>query len=146
MTVQFNTTTINPTVELFDNLYEELKKQTIKTAPPKQLKQVDSIYLIRVYKTFSEKQPVKWEPYDLQTCTGATADDLTASLNEWVHHCKKQAEWHGYKILTMHVDLLNVTATVLNDYCVEHWQPKEKVYINGPKKKPFPTKAAKHYV
>lgn len=146
MTVQFKYVTSELETLPGDVLFEAFKNNEAKKVILKQLKQVDSIYLIRVYKTFSEKQPVKWEPYDIQTCTNTTAGDLTVYINEWIHHCKNQAEWHGYKILTMGIDALNADFDVLPNYSVEFFKPKEKVYINGPKKKPFPTKAAKHYV
>jgi hypothetical protein len=41
--------------------------------------------------------------------------------------------------------MLNGTGELVKEFCLEYFQPKEKIFINGPKKKPFPAKAAKHY-
>lgn len=142
MTVQFSTYGPNDTAAI-NMLYDEIK--TVLKTPPKK-HAVLPLYLTRVYTTTSNKHPIKWEGFDVQVTSNDSLDCLNDSVKEWVKYCSDKSNWCGYKIVTMHVDPLNGTATVLSDYCVEHWQPKEKVYINGPKKKPYPTKAAKHYV
>ena len=141
MTVQFNTQA-SATYVAIDDLYQEIK-HLVKTPPKKHA--VLPLYLTRVYTTTSNKQPIKWEGFDVQVTSNDSLDCLNDSVKDWVKYCSDKGDWCGYKIVTMHVDPLNATATMLHDYCVEHWQPKEKVYINGPKKKPFPIKAAKHF-
>lgn len=140
MTVQFkaNLTGVNPVYVSFDEML-----QGIAEAPKKQM--VSPLYITRIYTTTSDKKPLKWQAFDHTASTNNDSDFLKQSLEEWIDYCNKLNGYTGYKIVTMAVDHLKGVSQVMPGYCKEHWQVKEKVYINGPKKKPFPAKAAKHY-
>lgn len=140
MTVQFKAslTGASPPVVSFDEIL-----QVLAEAPKKQM--MSPMFVTRVYVTTSEKKPIHWKHFDVSTSTNGDNEYLNESVKEWVKYCSSKSDFNGYKIVTMAVDHLNGVSQVLPEYCAQHWQVKEKVYINGPKKKPFPTKAAKHY-
>lgn len=150
MTVTFKPqlTGVNPVISLMDDIvteqdleaqYKKLFKEPVKQAyPPSQW------WVTRVYHTTSDKPPIKWVPYDY-ACYG-TMQDVESGFLEWIDYLGKNKDLTGFKVCTMQLDMLNGTSAVASQFSKEHFQPKEKVYINGPKKKPFPTKAAKHYV
>lgn len=144
MTAQFKTLVDIPPPPpggvTFDDIY---KPMFTLEAPQKQM--VSPLYVTRIYTTTSEKKPIKWVSFDLSTTTNGDYGYLSEALKEWIKCCSSQSEYTGYMIVTMAVDHLNGVSKVMPEYCKEHWQVKEKVYINGPKKKPFPAKAAKHY-
>jgi len=78
-------------------------------------------------------------------CCNGTLQDTADGFVEWISCLEKNSDLTGYKISTMCLDMLNGTGELAKEFCLEHFQPKEKIFINGPKKKPFPAKAAKHY-
>jgi hypothetical protein len=100
-------------------------------------------WITRVYHTTSDKPPIKWVPANY-SCAG-TLQDTTDDFVKWISCLEKNSDSTGYKISTMRLDMLNGTGELAKEFCLEHFQPKEKIFINGPKKKPFPAKAAKHY-
>lgn len=104
---------------------------------------VSHFWVTRVYRTTSETQPIKWMPIEY-SCY-ATIADVENGFIGWVDYLSKQADYSGFKICTMRLDMLNGTSVVASQFSKEHFQPKEKIFINGPKKKPFPTKSSKHY-
>lgn len=136
MTVQFKP----KTVILSDFTAEEsLFKAMIKQAnQPK-----ESWWVTRSYVTHSEKEPVTWQPYDHSTYTNMESAQL--GFDEWVEYLSKNTTINGYRIITLCLDMPNGKAVFQSNFCKEHFKPVEKVYINGPKKKPFPAKAAKYY-
>ena len=144
MTVQFNTLLTNAhnlddvvTADQLEKSIKTLLKQPLKKYP------VSHWWVTRVYHTASEAQPIKWVPYDY-TCYG-TMQDVESGFLEWIDYLGKNKDLTGFKVSTMCLDMLNGTGEVAKQFCLEHFQPKEKVFINGPKKKPFPAKAAKHF-
>ncbi len=150
MTVQFNTNAAQQVAYYFTDgdavaLTEDNLEKSIKTLLKKPLKQypVSHWWVTRVYHTTSEGQPIKWVPYDY-ACYG-TMGDVESGFLEWIDYLGKNADLTGFKVSTMCLDMLNGTSVVASQFCKEHFQPKEKIFINGPKKKPFPAKAAKHY-
>lgn len=100
-------------------------------------------WVTRVFHTTSDKPPIKWVPYDY-ACYGTMAD-VESGFLEWIDYLGKNKDLTGFKVTTMCLDMLNGTSAVASQFSKEHFQPKEKIFINGPKKKPFPAKAAKHY-
>lgn len=150
MTVTFKTqlTGANPHFTLDDSSVvtaDQLEK-SIKVLLKQPLKQypVSHWWVTRVYRTTSDKPPLNWVPYD-HSCYGTMAD-VESGFIEWIDYLGKNKDLTGFKVTTMCLDMLNGTGEIAKQFCKEHFQPKEKVYINGPKKKPFPTKAAKHYL
>ena len=155
MTVTFNTQ-LNGVVPIFsfddeavvtteeksDTLYTKFFASQETKAKAKQYP-VSHWWVTRVYHTTSDKPPIKWQPHDY-ACYGTMAD-VESGFIEWIDYLGKNKDLTGFKVTTMCLDMLNGTSEVSKQFCKEHFQPKEKVYINGPKKKPFPTKAAKHY-
>lgn len=150
MTVTFNPQLngAKPIASLMDDivsaqdLESQYKKSFYKEKPA--LYPPSQWWVTRIFHTTSEKPPIKWVPYDY-ACYGTMADVENGYI-EWCDYLKNNTNISGYKVVTMCLDMLNGTSEVSKQFCKEHFQPKEKVYINGPKKKPFPTKAAKHYV
>ena len=126
------------TADQLEQSIKTLLSQSITKHPPSQW------WVTRVFHTTSEKPPIKWVPYD--SAHYGTMGDVESGYIEWCDYLKNNSDISGYKVVTMCLDMLNGTSEVSKQFCKEHFQPKEKVYINGPKKKPFPTKAAKHYV
>ena len=149
MTVTFNTqlagahphfTLDDSPVVTADKLEKSIKtllKQPLKKYP------VSHWWVTRVYHTTSENPPIKWVPYDY-ACYG-TMEDVESGFLGWIDYLGKNKDLTGFKISTMCLDMLNGTGELAKEFCLEHFQPKEKVFINGPKKKPFPAKAAKHF-
>ena len=149
MTVTFNTqlTGAHPLYNLDDSpvvTIDQLEK-SIKTLLKQPLKKYPATlwWVTRVYHTTSEKPPINWVPANY-SCTG-TLQDTADGFVEWISFLGKNSDLTGYKISTMCLDMLNGTGELAKEFCLEHFQPKEKVFINGPKKKPFPAKAAKHF-
>jgi len=130
------------TEEISEALYIKFLASQEAKAKVKQYP-VSHWWVTRVYHTISDKPPIKWVPADY-CCTG-TLHDTADGFVEWISCLGKQSDLTGYKISTMRLDMLNGTGELVKEFCLEHFQPKEKIFINGPKKKPFPTKAAKHY-
>ena len=129
------------TEEKSDTLYKKFLASQEAKAKVKQYP-VSHWWVTRVYHTTSDKPPIKWVPANYY-CTGTlqnTADDFAT----WISLLEKNSDLTGYKISTMRLDMLNGTGELVKEFCLEHFQPKEKIFINGPKKKPFPAKAAKH--
>lgn len=119
--------------------YKKFFKASVKQAyPPSQW------WVTRVFHTTSDKPPIKWVAYD--SASYETISGVESGFIEWCDYLKNNSDISGYKVVTMCLDMLNGTSEVSKQFCKEHFQPKEKVYINGPKKKPFPIKATKHYV
>ena len=155
MTVTFNTQlngvvpkfslddeAVTMTGEISETLYKKFLASQEAKAKVKQYP-VSPWWVTRVYLTTSDKPPIKWVPANYY-CTGTlqnTADDFAT----WISLLEKNSDLTGYKISTMRLDMLNGTGELVKEFCLEHFQPKEKIFINGPKKKPFPAKAAKHY-
>lgn len=149
MTVTFNTqiTGAHPhftwddlpvvTSDQLEKSSKVLLKQPLKQYP------VSHWWVTRVFHTTSEKPPIKWVPADY--CCNGTLQDTADGFVEWISYLGKNSDLTGYKISTMCLDMLNGTGELAKEFCLEHFQPKEKIFINGPKKKPFPTKASKHY-
>ena len=100
-------------------------------------------WVTRVYHTTSEKPPINWVPADY-SCYGTMAD-VESGFIEWLDYLPKHKDMSGFKVVTMCLDMLNGTSQLALQFSKEHFQPKEKIFINGPMKKPFPAKAAKHY-
>lgn len=139
----------NPVVSIMDDLVsaqdlESQYKKFFQQAKDKPAYPPSLWWITRVFHTTSDKPPIKWVPYDY-ACYGTMADVENGYI-ECCDYLKNSSDISGYKVVTMCLDMLNGTSEVSKQFCKEHFQPKEKVYINGPKKKPFPTKAAKHYV
>lgn len=129
------------TEEKLETLYKKFFNQEAKTKSKQY--PVSHWWVTRVYRTTSEAQPIKWVPYDY-ACYGTMADVENGFL-EWIGYLGKNTDLTGFKVCTMQLDMLNGTSAVASQFSKEHFQPKEKIFINGPKKKPFPAKAAKHY-
>jgi len=155
MTVTFNTL-LNGVVPIFslddeaavtteeksDTLYTKFFAYQETKAKAKQYP-VSHWWVTHVYHTTSDKPPIKWVPANY-SCTG-TLQDTADGFVQWISFLGKNSDLTGYKISTMCLDMLNGTGELAKEFCLEHFQPKEKIFINGPKKKPFPAKAAKHY-
>ena len=125
------------TVDQLEKSIKVLLKQPLKQYP------VSHWWVTRVYHTTSDKPPIKWQPHDY-ACYGTMAD-VESGFIDWIGYLGKNTYLTGFKVCTMRLDMLNGTSTVESQFSKEHFQPKEKIFINGPKKKPFPAKAAKHY-
>ena len=149
MTVTFKTqlTGANPVVSLMDDIVTEqvleAQYQNLFKAPVKQAYPPSQLWVTRVFHTISEKPPIKWVAHD--SASYGTMSGAESGYIEWCDYLKNNSDISGYKVVTMCLDMLNGTSEVSKQFCKEHFQPKEKVFINGPKKKPFPAKAAKHY-
>lgn len=151
MTVTFNTqlnsiNTDGPVVmteEEIEKLYAKFYNEHNASKKPLKQYPVSHWWVTRVFHTTSEAQPIKWVPYDY-ACYGMI-EDVESGFLEWIDYLGKNKDLTGFKVSTMCLDMLNGTSEVAKQFCKEHFQPKERVYINGPKKKPFPIKAAKHY-
>ncbi len=129
------------TEEKIETLYKEFYASQEAKTKVKQYP-VSHWWVTRVYHTISDKPPIKWVPADY-CCTG-TFEDTADNFVNWISYLRKKSDLTGYKISTMCLDMLNGTGELAKEFCLEHFQPKEKIFINGPKKKPFPAKAAKH--
>lgn len=138
MTVTFNAQTINnsPGGSYIEEVYKEFFNLTPKN-------QAENWWIIRIYITTSDKNPIKWNPYDYAAY--GTMEDVEGGFTDWCCYLKNNKDIAGYKIVTVCLDMLNGYTEFSKKFSKEHWQPKEKIYINGPNKKPFPAKAAKHY-
>ena len=138
----------NPVISLMDDIVTEQDLEAhykkVFQAPVKQAYPPSQWWVTRVFHTTSEKPPIKWVPYD--SASYETMSGVENGYIEWCDYLKNNSDISGYKVVTMCLDMLNGTGEVAKQFCKEHFHPKEKVYINGPKKKPFPIKAAKHYV
>ena len=130
------------TEEKSDTLYKKFLASQEAKAKVKQYP-VSHWWVTRVYHTTSDKPPIKWEPANY-CCTDKLQDTADVFV-QWISCLGKKSDLTGYKISTMRLDMLNGTGELVKEFCLEHFQPKEKIFINGPKKKPFPAKAAKHY-
>ena len=155
MTVTFNTQlngvvpkfslddeAVTMTGEISETFYKKFLASQEAKAKVKQYP-VSPWWVTRVYHTTSDKPPIKWEPANY--CCNLTLQDTADDFVKWISCLGKKSDLTGYKISTMSLDMLNGTGELVKEFCLEHFQPKEKIFINGPKKKPFPAKAAKHY-
>ena len=125
------------TADQLEKSIKVLLKQPLNKYP------VSHWWVTRVYHTTSETKPIKWVPYNY-ACYGTMAD-VESGFIEWLDYLSKIKDMSGFKVVTMCLDMLNGTSQPAPQFSKEHFQPKEKIFINGPKKKPFPAKAAKHY-
>ena len=128
------------TAEKIETLYKKFFNS--QEAKSKQYP-VSHWWVTRIYHTTSDKPPIKWQPHDY-ACYGTMAD-VESGFIEWIDYLGKNKDLTGFKVTTMCLDMLNGTGEIAKQFCKEHFQPKEKIFINGPKKKPFTAKAAKHY-
>lgn len=148
MTVTFKTqlTGANPVISLMNDPVTkqdlEAQYQKLFKAPVKQVYPPSQWWVTRVFRTTSDKSPIKWVSH-AYVCYD-TLQGVESGFLEWIDYLGKNTDLTGFKVSTMCLDMLNGTGEVAKQFCKEHFQPKEKVYINGPKKKPSPTKAAKH--
>ena len=134
---QFNLDDLPAPLDQLEKSIKVLLKQPLNKYP------VSHWWVTRVYVTSSEKPPIKWSAMDY-ACYGTMAD-VESGFIEWLDYLPKHKDMSGFKVVTMCLDMLNGTSQLAPQFSKEHFQPKEKIFINGPKKKPFPAKAAKHY-
>ena len=130
------------TEEKSDTLYTKLLASQETKAKVKQYP-TSHWWVTRIYLTTSETKPIEWVPYNY-ACYGTMAD-VESGFIEWLDYLPKHKDMSGFKVITMCLDMLNGTSQLAPQFSKEHFQPEEKIFINGPKKKPFPAKAAKHY-
>jgi len=142
MTVTFKPqlTGAKPVISLMDDIVTEqvleAQYQNLFKAPVKQVYPPSQWWVTRVFHTTSKKPPIKWEPANY--CCNDTLQDTADDFVKWSSCLGKKSDLTGYKISTMRLDMLNGTGELVKEFCLEHFQPKEKIFINGPKKKPFP--------
>ncbi len=130
------------TGEISETLYKKFLASQEAKAKAKQYP-TSHWWVTRIYLTTSETKPIKWVPYDY-ACYGTMAD-VESGFIGWLDYLPKHKDMSGFKVVTMCLDMLNGTSQLALQFSKEHLQPKEKIFINGPKKKPFPAKAAKHF-
>ena len=109
--------------------------------------QSDVGYYFKSYVSFSEAKPIKWEPHESCAHIKEDAGDFYYQVTLNARNYKKETGATGFKVVCFKVDCLNPAYLMqfVTNYCKEEWAPKTKVFINGPKKAPFPKKASGHF-
>ena len=137
--VAFEPASVNPCN--FDDVYEELKSLPII----KNSKMM--IYSLIVLSTDQEETP-KWLIWD-HSCH-SSSKDFVDTYKEHISVLQERLdnkEITGYKTISTTISDNEAEVKFIYDYCGVKFNPKPKVYINGPKKNnEFLTKKTKQYV
>lgn len=143
MTVQFNIPgEVSFEAPLAPNIYASLlnKNKIVK-------EQSDWAYVFQMYYTTSEQKPLKWIAFDSTSLVRKELDETYDYCVVKMKELNKQHAQTGFKVVCIGANLLNSEQppAFFHEYSHEKWEPTVKVFVNGPKKKPFPMKASKHY-